>query len=615
MKNLKNKKKASLITIILLTVLISFFKISNPQRNYISYDNFGYYMYLPAMFIYNDIQIKDFSWVEEVNKKYNSTSTYYQFDAGNDNNKVIRFFIGMSILYAPGFAAGHIIALITDYPADGFSEPYQWGLIIWGLIFSIVGLIFLRKVLLAIFSDTVTSLTLIFLILGTNLYFFIIYGNDAPHVYLFSVYAMVLWFVIKWHKTKKIKDAIGLGLTTGLLIISRPSEITIIFLLLLWNVSSINTFKEKMQMLIKYRKQLLIFLLSGLVFAFLQMGYWKVATGNFIFFSYTDPSSGFDFLKPNIYLALFSFRKGWFLYSPLMLCAVWGFYYLYKKNKDIFLPVFIVFVLNIYFIASFSSMINYGYRAFIQSYSLMAIPLGFFIQHILSRKLHIKIIALVIFIAFMLLNIFQAWQIQQGIISGSRMTPAYYFATFLKTNATDEDRKLLLINRSETSIDIFDDEDDYHKRQLGFIGYETPEKGKEKYYDTTVVYEGNYSLKLDSAYVYPSGFSEQFKNITDDYYAWIRASVMFYPTSEIAENELFLVITFNYKGKAHKWRNMSTGRMNEPIKLNAWNTMTFDYLTPEIRSKNEILQVYVWNPRNAKVYIDNLNVEVFEKKK
>ncbi|HZK08300.1 MAG TPA: hypothetical protein VFC92_08875 [Bacteroidales bacterium] len=615
MNRLKKSAYISLIVVILLSVFISYQRISNQHTNYLAYDNFGYYMYLPALFIYDDIKIKDFSWVENINQKYKSTPTYYQFDRGNQDNKVIRFFMGMSILYLPGFTAGHIIALNTDYPADGFSDPYYWGLLGWSLFFFITGIFFLRKVLLEFFSDVVTSLTLIFLFIGTNLYFFSTIGNDTPHVYLFAVTAILIWFVIKWYKEKKTSSAIAMGFFSGLLIISRPGEFTILFLILLWGVSGWKTLKEKPAIFFRHWKQMLLFAGTGLIFLVLQMLYWKTATGNFLFFPYNDPGSALDLLHPRFWWVLFSFRKGWLIYSPLMICAIWGFYFMYKKNREIFWAVFVVFLLNLYLISCFTSLISYGYRAFIQMYALLAIPLGYFIQFLLNKRTVVKIAAAIIFILFAAVNIFQSRQIALGIIHGSRMTKEYYFATFLKKHVTNQDRKLLLIDRSATGIDIFSDEENYNKKQLGFESYEEPVAYKEQFFDTSIVFDGKYSIRLDSTYVYTPSITATFDEITDDYYAWIRAAVKFYPTEELSGHDLFLVVTFSYGGVAHKWRSMSTDRMLEPIKLNEWNTMTLDYLTPEARSRDEELSVYVWNPRNAKAYIDNLEVEVFERKR
>ena len=37
-----------------------------------------------------------------------------------------------------------------------------------------------------------------------------------------------------------------------------------------------------------------------------------------------------------------------------------------------------------------------------------------------------------------------------------------------------------------------------------------------------------------------------------------------------------------------------------------------DYLTPEVRSKNDLLIVYLWNQGDLDIYFDDFLIEVFE---
>ncbi len=48
---------------------------------------------------------------------------------------------------------------------------------------------------------------------------------------------------------------------------------------------------------------------------------------------------------------------------------------------------------------------------------------------------------------FIILNLFQAWQLRNNILSGDRMTFEYYIKSFGKTKINTADQKLLLINR------------------------------------------------------------------------------------------------------------------------------------------------------------------------
>ncbi len=615
MKNqLKSGSMLTIFVVILIMILISYMRLTHPQKRYLSYDNMGYYMYLPALFIYDDIRIDDFSWVEEVNEKYNLTPTYYQFDAGDKDNRVIRFFMGMAILYSPGFAVGHQMALHSGYPADGFSPPYQQALVYWGLIVQLIGIIFTRKILRHFFSEKITAITLLVLYTGTILYFFSALGNDAPHVYLFTLTAIIGWLVIKWHETPNLNYAILLGFFTGLLVISRPSEVTIFFLILLWGISDRKSFASKMKMVWQHRTQLIYFALAGLIFLILQMAYWKTATSNFIFFPYTDASSTLDLSSPRFGWVLFSFRKGLLIYSPLIALSLIGFFFVYRKNKQVFWPLFIVFLLNLYLIASFSSLVSYGYRAFVQGFPLLAIPMGYTLQYLFTRKIWKQVFMAIILILFIGLTMFQSWQIMMGYIHGSRMTPAYYKAIFLKDYVTSEDRKLLLIDRSATGIDVFTNEDDYEKTVLGMLDFEDPENDSKNKYDSTFAFGGNYAFRMDTNQLYSPLIRKKYHEITDDYYAWIRASVKVFPTSQESAENIYLTVSFHYRGKGHKWRAARSDRLDEPLQANQWNTLMLDYLTPEMRSPNEELRVFVWNPNKVKFYMDDFKVEAFVRK-
>jgi len=610
-------RKLSLYTVFFLAVMITVLRISFPQVNYLSYDNFGSYLYLSGLIIYDDLKLENPDFIYQANEKYGNTPSFYQIMPGPDGNMVIRFFAGMSVIFLPFFFIGHIIAQVSGYPADGFSIPYQYAIMYGGLVFTIIGMFFLRKVLLEFFNHKITALILILTYLGSKLFFFSALGNDSPHVYLFNLYIFIFYFTIKWHKQQKMKYAIGLAISYALCTLARPSEIIAIVIPVFWGVINWQTFLGKLLLFLKKWKQVLVFTIIVIAIGSLQFIYWKYATGKILFTTYNDPSSGFDFFTPHISRALFGFRKGWFVYDPVMLLAAVGFLFLYKRKRELFLPLFLFFILNIYLISSYSSLINYGYRAFIESYAVMAFPLGFLLISVFKvKKPNLKVFSITLLLILLItLNIFQSWQIFGGIIDGSRMTWPYYKSIFLKTRASDEDKKLLLVNRSFTARETFTDENNYNKKFIAVNDFEFPEQYKEQFFVSDIVFNGKYSFKLDTSNWFSVPIKKEYKDLTNDYYAWVRASIEFYPTSEdFSNDELLLVVTFIYNGWNHKYRTISTKQLGESIKPNEWNTLSMDYLTPEVRTKNEELRIYAWYRGNSEILIDHLVVEVFERK-
>jgi hypothetical protein len=68
----------------------------------------------------------------------------------------------------------------------------------------------------------------------------------------------------------------------------------------------------------------------------------------------------------------------------------------------------------------------------------------------------------------------------------------------------------------------------------------------------------------------------------------------------------------NRKGS---YKYTALGIPEDSIRYNAWNVIGKDYLTPEIRWKNDVLAVYLWYRGNDHVFIRDLELELFEPKR
>jgi hypothetical protein len=302
----------------------------------------------------------------------------------------------------------------------------------------------------------------------------------------------------------------------------------------------------------------------------------------------------------------------------MMIFSLIGFYYVYLKNRAIVLPIFLFFILNLYIVSAWSCWWyaeSFGQRALVQSYAVMAIPLGYFISHlILSSSKWLKIIIILLSVFFISLNSFQIWQLRHGILDASRMTRAYYFASFGRTVVTEGQKELLLVKRSATSKESIPENINFDSRELVHIDMENPQSGQESYYDTSIVHSGRYSFRMDSTRAFSPGFNIPFDELTKSNYAWIRATAYVYPTGDIAENDALLVITFSHRNKLYKYRVVSINEQELHVKPNQWNKITLDYMTPEARSVHDKLETYVWYRGKVNFYVDDFLIEVFEEK-
>ncbi len=434
MKFYRNHKiqYSKLAIIIILTVIIwRNFNLSdwNRPNKVILWDVVSYYSYLPATFIHHDIEL-DFL---DKGKEYHK-GIYWPKKTPN-GNRIIMTSMGMSFMYMPFFLLAHGYTLITSPEnAYGFSSTYKFFLVMSSVFYLATGLIFLRKVLKRYFNDQVVSIVLLTTTLATNLYCYTTTEPTMSHAYSFSLISIFLYLVIKWYQGPKLLIAALLGLVGGLIVLIRPTNILIITVYLFWGVTDYRSFKNRIFFLWKKKYAVFITIFVAFLIWLPQLSYWKHITDQWFYYSYGSDER-FFFNNPRIIKVLFSYRKGWFVYTPLMFVSICGLFLLRKYVKGAFIPVFIFVVLNIYVISSWWSWWyggSFGLRAFIDSYAIMAIPLGAITTYFLSQKKFIRIGYLVFLFLFLSLNIFNTMQYRYGSIHWDSMSKEAYWKSFLK---------------------------------------------------------------------------------------------------------------------------------------------------------------------------------------
>ncbi len=413
------------IVVLSTTIVMMDLKLWKKDR-IICWDVNHYYVYVPATFIYHDLTLY-FKKTKEVQKKIWYLKT-------EDGKRVIKTSMGLAYLYTPAFFVGHAIAKLSDFPADGYSEPYKMVLSFNACLFLFLGLFYLRKFLKKYLNDITVGITLLLIALGTNLFFYATIEPAMSHIYSFTLFAAFLYFIDKYYSKPTIKNSIIIGLLFGLIVLVRPTNIIIGIFFLLYRVPSIKALKERV-VFFKNKWFHLSFIILAIIIIWLpQVIYWKIITGSWFYYSYQD--EGFFFNNPQIIEGLFGYRKGWFIYTPIMFFATFiGIPILFSKVKDLSISVLLFVVLNIWIILSWWCWWyggGFGGRAFIDSYAIMAIPLGFFINKILKLKLTSKILIFTTLIFFIYLNLFSTKQYYKKIIHWDSMTKESYWAHFLK---------------------------------------------------------------------------------------------------------------------------------------------------------------------------------------
>lgn len=590
-------RRWSLLAVWSLGALLFALRWAQPPTRTLTWDVFGYYLYLPAVFVHGDPALKDRAWFDEVMSAYAPSTTPYQVVDGPDGARVIKYSSGMALAYAPWFFLAHGLAEPLGFPADGFSAPYSVTVTFGVLLWVMLGLFLFRKVLLHYFSDGWTAVLLALVALGTNfLHLAALDGTLLTHPFLFTLYTGLLLATIRWHEHPSWQAAIAIGATAGWITLVRPNEGVCVLLPLLWAGSE--GLEAKWRMLRREWKQVLLAAFAFVMMTSPQLLYWKSVTGQWLFYSYVNPGEGFDFTRPYTWDYLFSFRKGWFVYTPLALLMVGGLAVLWQRKRDLFWPIAVFFVMNLYITSSWTCWWyaggSFSARSMMPVHAVLALPLGLLLKELSTSRWHRPMIVAASLLV--VLNLFQTWQWSANIIERERMTGAYYAAIFGRTSRPADAEELLLVARSIEGEERLADET-HHRRHL--------------IYRNTFDGLPDSVLTLTTEQPFSSGPVARYRELTNKDHAWLRISARLWVTDSATSAPL-IVCAFHHDGPSYKYITRSWDM--KAVQRNAWNTLRFDYLTPEVRSAEDNLKVYFWNQAGGAHRVDDLQVELFEPK-
>ncbi len=422
----------SLITVILTVALMSVIMLTEQhwkdEQRVIEWDAVSYYAYLPATFIYNDLSL---SFADD----YKGPHKFIVWpEQGPEGRYVIKTSMGLSMLWAPFFLAGHAVALISGEDAGGYSPPYKFFLLVAALTFLAIGLVYLRRILLEHVPDLAAAAVLAAFVFGTNLYWYTLYQGTMSHVYSFALISAFVWFSMKWQENHgRWWPAARLGLILGLITLIRPTNVIILIFFLLYGVISAEGFRQRIRELAGDYRRMAVIAIMALVVWIPQMIYWKEMTGHWLWFSYGNDER-FFFTDPAIIKGLFSWRKGLFVYTPLMIFAFAGIIHLWRKRSPHALAVTLFVPLNIYIIFSWWCWWyggGFGQRAFIDSYPLMAVASASLLYGGISHaKKRMKFYILASFLLLSSAGVFYNLQYYHGAIHWDSMTRKAYFDSF-----------------------------------------------------------------------------------------------------------------------------------------------------------------------------------------
>jgi len=432
--NRKHSVDISIITII--TVLIIVFWVSlnlnfgkNHWNRIIQADGKGYYAYLPAIFIYNDVNFGFFDKIEK--EKYYDENTYYDYRSHYNNITINKYYSGTAIAMSPFFGGAHIITKLSGGDQDGYSRYYPLAVNIAAIFYLIIGLFFLRKILkLFDIHNFNIAVALFSIVFGTNIFYYTVSEPAMSHIYSWAFVNMFLYFALLYIRQDKIKHLLFAAIFLGIIILIRPVN-GLIILSLPFLASNITNFKKLILRLFKRPLHLSMIILIPVFIFSIQFIIYKIQTGNFTVYSYGN--EGFNFLKPEIYNFLFSFKKGMFIYTPILFISLWGFISIYRNNRFAFYSLSAFLIILIWILSSWWNWYyggSFATRVFIEYYAFFALLLCLSLQNLKNKTAKITYLTLIALLT--ILCQIQTYQYRYYIIHWSDMDFNRYVEVFLK---------------------------------------------------------------------------------------------------------------------------------------------------------------------------------------
>jgi len=380
-------------------------------------DGNGYYVISHTVFFEKKLNfdpiIKNLSNFKA--KKYTFNRIFWKTDKTKTGVRNIPWLIGTSLFWLPSLAVISFINIIFKLGIDRFSVFYELGPGITGIILGLAGLYFLEKYLKNFFKEKTVLLTVIGLLFGTNLIYYIFFEPALSHQISFFIISYLLY------KSYQLKinqlNIFVIGFLSGLLLITRIPEV--IFLIpIYYQIIKDNQKKISWPLLT-------LFIIGFLIGQGPQIIFQKIMYSSFFANPYFIGQKGSftHFQLIGIFNHLFSASRGFFSWSPILLLGIvgavgaisptsptapLGVKAVFKKNYREFFLVFIsVFLIYTFLITFWDPYVSAGFgdRFFIVSIPYLGLGLAYFIDKYWSKKT----IVLVVFLClwnFLLLNQF-----------------------------------------------------------------------------------------------------------------------------------------------------------------------------------------------------------------
>lgn len=417
-----------------LSVFLLLFALNNYVGNSdttIRSDGIGYYDALPSLFIHHDFIRKD-STIEAHPALYERIKSYKDIYVPAGKAFVDKYSIGTAFLQAPFFLYTYYVVMEADPAATGYEPAFQKSVFHAAITYLFLALVLFTAFLHARGFGWFGILTgQLAMTLATGIVNYVSYEASFSHMYsLFAITGMLL-YATKYFQKGRATSFYAAAFFLGLVVLIRPVNLLVVAALPMLADSG-KSFLDGIRNLFLKPKYYVGFVIA-VALVFVQLLAWYYQTGSYLIYTYQG-EQGFDFSNPQLINILFSFKKGLFIYTPVLLLIFPGIIY-WIKDKHYWTAASwgLFFLVLTYVLASWWSWFygcSFGLRAYIEFYPLLILPVVYLVDKsgVIIRAMILVVIALLAW-----LNLIQSYQYKEYILDWINMDQGKYLRIFGRT--------------------------------------------------------------------------------------------------------------------------------------------------------------------------------------
>lgn len=332
-------------------------------------DGEGYYAYLPAVFLRGDLLT-----IEP--NEYESGRDFLAHPAfirwSETNRYLNKYSPGVAVLVTPFFGLAVLVSFVLGQPLDGYNLIFQFFSGMAVLILVASGAALLYRAYRRFFGQTVAALTVLGLLLATNLWHYTVFDSLYSHAFAFFATSLVVSLTIKWYQNPgNLPVSLLLGVSFGLSFLIRNANVWVGFFFLGYGLVAKREVANRLRLVFRRWQSFFLIGLGTVATIIPQLVYHRAVTGRLLVYSY--PGVGFTWFDPAWYGVFLSPRRGLLFWVPLFWLGVVGLVGCFKKRPIWIWAVIPALAVQAYLIASWSQWWfgdGLGHRAFIDGYPL-----------------------------------------------------------------------------------------------------------------------------------------------------------------------------------------------------------------------------------------------------